>query len=63
MELFTKLFGDFLVFVYHCFSRPCKFAWVLITHLQRPPIACDCRAPSAPLRFNATIALYARSRR
>ncbi len=21
MDLFTKLFGDFLVFVYHCFDR------------------------------------------
>ncbi len=21
MELFTKLFGDLLVFVYHCFDR------------------------------------------
>ncbi len=21
MDLFTKLFGDFLIFVYHCFDR------------------------------------------
>src|SRR6516225_10939952 len=34
MELFTKLFGDFLAFVYHCFDRIVIHGYV--TRLCRP---------------------------
>jgi hypothetical protein len=34
MELFTQLFGDLLVFVYHCFDRSVIYGY--LSHLSRP---------------------------
>ena len=36
MDLFTKLFGDFLVFVYHCFDRIVIRGY--LTALSRPEL-------------------------
>ena len=36
MDLFTKLFGDFLVFVYHCFDRIVIHGY--LTALSRPEL-------------------------
>ena len=36
MDLFTKLFGDFLVFVYHCFDRTVIRGY--LTALSRPEL-------------------------
>jgi len=42
MDLFTKLFGDFLVFVYHCFDR-------IVIRGYRP----RCGTPRARCRLSA----------
>ena len=36
MDVFTKLFGDFLVFVYHCFDRMVIHGY--LTALSRPEL-------------------------
>ena len=36
MDVFTKLFGDFLVFVYHCFDRIVIHGY--LTALSRPEL-------------------------
>ena len=36
MDLFTKLFGEFLVFVYHCFDRIVIHGY--LTALSRPEL-------------------------
>ena len=36
MDLFTKLFGDFLLFVYHCFDRIVIRGY--LTALSRPEL-------------------------
>jgi hypothetical protein len=36
MDLFTKLFGEFLVFVYHCFDRIVIHGY--LTALSRPDL-------------------------
>ena len=42
MDVFTKLFGDFLVFVYHCFDRIVIRGY--LTALSRPGRVEDWRA-------------------
>ena len=53
MELFTKLFGSLLVFVYHCFDRIVIHAY--LSGLSRPESSHETAGNAVALRGHATV--------